>query len=260
MDKFQKSLILWSLTALAVILGIFMAVSIYQKLNTALTANTISFNGEGKVTSKPDIATVEFSILTEASTSKAAQDDNSGKSQKTTDFLKKQGIAGKDIKTTSYNIYPQYYYPRPIVYRSESSTLLPPVRAEQPKIVGYQVSQGFQIKIRNFDMLSGIIDGLISVGVNNVNNLGFSIDNLEQLKTEARAQAIADAKKKAGELKSQLGIRLGKIVNFSENAGAYPGPIAYEAKGLGGSVTAGPSLPPGENKITVDVILTYQIK
>ena len=261
MNNTYKTILFGSAVFFIIILTIFLIVSISQKLNTATTTNTVSFNGEGKVLAKPDIAIVEFSIITEAATSKAAQDDNSKKSQKVTEFLKKQGIEDKDVKTTSYNIYPKYSYPRPIIYnQSESNMPVPPERSDQPKIVGYQVSQSFQVKIRDFDKLSGIVDGLVSVGVNNVNNLGFSVEDPEKLKAEARAKAIADAKKKADELKNQIGIKLGKIVNFTEGYGGYPGIYYAEAKGMGGGDASGPSLPPGENEISVNVTLTYQIK
>ncbi len=102
---------------------------------------------------------------------------------------------------------------------------------------------------------------MVSVGVNNVNNLGFSVENPDKLKSEARAKAIADAKKKADELRGQINIKLGKIINFYENVGGYPGPYYMKAEGLGGGVGApGPSLPTGENVITVNVTITYQIK
>lgn len=242
------------LTALRVLIGllvisaIFVAVSINQKLNTAATTNTVSFSGEGKVLAKPDVAVIDFSIVTEAATSKAAQDANSEKSNKITDFLKKQKIEDKDIKTTSYNIYPQYEYPR---------------YGGVPRIKGYQVSQTIEVKIRNLENVSSVLDGVVTAGANQVGNLNFKIDDPEKLKAEARAKAIADAKKKADELKDQVGIKLGKIVNFSEGVSGYPVPM-YEtmAKGMGGGVGGGvvPSVPSGENEITVDVTITYQIK
>lgn len=260
MKNIHKTIFYWSAIALVSVLTIFLVVSVSQKLNTATTTNTVTFSGEGKVSAKPDVATLEFSIITEANASKVAQDDNSRKSQKVTDFLKKQGIEEKDIKTTLYNIFPKYSYPRPVIYNQSVPSIMPPEISDQPKIVGYQVSQGFWVKVRNFDKLSGVIDGLVANGVNNVNNLGFSIDEPEKLKSEARAKAIADAKGKANELKNQIGISLGKIINFSENTGGYPGPYYAEAKGMDGGGVAGPSLSPGENEITVNVTLTYQIK
>ncbi len=238
--------LLWAVLALVVILSLYFLVSINQKLNTAATTNTVSFSGEGKVLANPDVAMLDLAIVTEATTSKAAQDQNSAKSQALTDFLKKQGIAEKDIKTTGYNIYPQYSY-RP---------------SEKPTISGYQVNQSIQIKIRDLTNTDKVLDGVVSVGVNQINNLQLTIDSPEKLKAEARQKAITDAKNKADELEGQLGIRLGRIVNFSENIGGYPGPIMYakEVSGQGGMGGGGPSVPTGENEIVVSVTITYQIK
>jgi len=238
--------LIWSGTTVMVILALFLLASTNKVLNTAATTNTVSFSGEGKVVAKPDIAKVNLSIVTDALTSKAAQDENSKKSKAITDYLKKQNIDDKDIKTTGYNIYPQYKYPQ---------------YGGQPTITGYQVNQSMEVRVRDLDKVSNILDGVVGAGANVVNQLSFEIDNPDALKAEARAKAIADAKKKANELQSQVGISLGKIVNFSENTGGYPVPIYYDAKGMGmGGGGGGPSVPTGENEITVSVMITYQIK
>jgi uncharacterized protein YggE len=90
----------------------------------------------------------------------------------------------------------------------------------------------------------------------------FTIDDADKLKAEAREKAINDAKVKARELRGQLGVRLGRIVSFSENTGGYPMPM-YEMKGAAtgmGGGGGGPELPTGENEITVNVSITYEIK
>ena len=238
--------LIWSGTVVLVILAIFLLVSTNQIANTAATTNTVSFSGEGKVIAKPDVAKIQLSIVTEALVSKTAQDDNSKKSKAITDYLKKQNIDDKDIKTTGYNIYPQYKYPQ---------------YGGRPQITGYQVNQSLEVKIRNLDNASNILDGVVTAGANQIGGLSFEIDNPDALRAEARSKAITNAKKKANELQSQVGISLGKIINFSENTGGYPVPILYEAKGMGGDISnGGPSIPSGENEITVNVTLTYQIK
>ena len=237
--------LIWSGTAVTVILAIFLLASTNRVLNTAATTNTVSFNGEGKVLAKPNIAVISLSIVTEAVTSKIAQDDNSKKSKAVTDFLKSQNIEEKDIKTTGYNIYPQYRYPQ--YYK--------------PEIRGYQVNQTLEVKVRDLDKVSGILDGVVSAGVNQVNSLSFEIDDPESLKADARKKAIDDAKKKADELEDQLGVNLGKIVNFSESIGGIPVLIYYDkAIDLGGMGGGGPSVPVGENEIVINVTITYQIK
>ena len=253
MNNLQKTVLFWLGAAFLVVVSIFFLVDIKQMANTATTTNTVSFSGEGKISAKPDVAVTNLSIVTEAPTSKAAQDANSIKSKKVVDYLKSQNIADKDIKTMGYNIYPQYDY-TPCLRSSvpcDSST----------KIKNYQVAQSIEVKIRNLDDASKIIDGVVTAGANEVNQLSFTIDNPEALKEQARAMAIVDAKTKASNLKKQLGISLGRIINFTEGTTGYPMPYAYEKAmssdiGMGG----GPSLPSGENEITVNVSITYQIK
>lgn len=255
--------LIWAGTAVLVTLVAFLIVSVNRLVNTAMTANTVSFTGEGRIFATPDIAAISFSIVTEAVTSKAAQDANSEKSKKVVGFLKDQKIEEKDIKTTGYNISPKYSYPRPV-------PLPPGIQGQSypdveyydrnPKITGYQVVQSFEVKVRDLEKVSAILDGLVSAGANQVNNLGFQVDNIEKVKNEARGLAIKDAKEKASRLKKQIGIRLGKIVSYNEDSG-YP-PIylraeAFDKSGFGGD---GPEVPAGENEIIVNVTITYQIK
>ena len=243
MNNYYKYLI-WVGTFTLVALSLFLMAMTNQVVNTAKTANTISFSGEGQTLAKPDIAVISFSIITETATSKAAQDDNSAKSKTLADFLKEQGIEDKDIKTAGYNIYPQYRYPRD----------------EKPEIRGYQVNQTMEVKIRDLDKVSGVLDGVVSAGANQINSLSFQIDNPDLLRETARAKAIENAKMKANGLEKQLGIRLGRIVNFSESAGGFPGPVFYEKSLNAGMGGGGPALPAGENEIVINVTLTYQIK
>jgi uncharacterized protein YggE len=267
----QYKYLVWAGTGVLVILAIFLLTMIDHISNTATNANMISFSGEGKVFVKPDIAVISFSILTEAPTSKVAQDSNSQKSKKVVDFIKSQGIDDKDVKTTGYNVYPQYSYPQPMPMgvevqsypaKGSSGVAYPEYYPSNPKITGYQVNQSFEVKVRDLEKVSTILDGLVTAGANQVNNLGFQVDDIEKVKNEAREKAIEDAKAKANSLKKQLGIRLGKIVNFSEG-GYYP-PMYFKAEAMDTSGRGGggplPEIPAGENEVVINVTITYQIK
>jgi len=253
-----KPLINISVVAVAIFIA-FMVTEISHISNTATTTNTVSFSGEGKVTAKPDIAVISASVLTQAATSQTAQNQNTQKSNSVTDFLKNQGIADKDIKTSGYNVYPQYGSTRPCPV--SGSGMMYPCSVNQQIITSYQVSQSFEIKIRDLTKVGAILAGLATAGANQVNNLGLKIENPEALQNQARQLAIDNAKKKATDLEKQVGISLGKIVNFSEGAN---GTIYYDAKvmsaGVGGGAPTPPDISPGENDIVVDVNITYQIK
>ena len=124
-------------------------------------------------------------------------------------------------------------------------------------LVGYEIRQSLEVKIRDMSKIGTILDKGVQAGANDVSNLRFTIDNEEELKKQARGQAVEKAKNKAKELSSQLGVSLGKIVSFSENYNTpyYKG--MYIGEGMGGADV--PSIEAGENKITIAVTITYEI-
>jgi len=216
----------------------------------------VAVSGEGRVASKPDIARITGTIVTEKEDLKAAQDDNSIKSKAVTDYLKSQGVEDKDIKTVAYNIFPQYSYPPPCFGP------VCPLETQRPRIIGYQVRNSLEVTIRDISKAGAILSGVVGAGVNEVGGVSFTIENPEALKAQARGMAIADAEAKARTLAKNLDHRLGKIVSFNEG-GSFPMPIflgreaAVDGKGGGGFE---PAIEPGESEIVVIVNVTYEFK
>ena len=246
MEPLQKKIFGWSVVFLTIVGAACLLALTDRTLNTATTTNTVSFSGTGSVVAKPDIAIVSVTILTEGGTSKAAQDDNSRKSQAVVKFLEDEGVEERDIKTSGYNVNPRYTYPR----------------GGTPRIDGYQVRQSIEVKIRDLDNADTILDGVVSAGANQVSGLNLTIDDPEGLQEEARAKAIADAKEKAKNLEKQLGISLGRIINFTE--GHDGGIVQFrsleaDALDIGGAELA-PKISIGENEIFSNVTITWQIK
>lgn len=208
--------------------------------------NTIVVSETGEVYVKPDLAVISFSVVNEAKTVSEAMAKNTEKMNKVIETVKNQGVEEKDLKTISFNIYPRYEY-----YEKTGKRVL----------VGYEVTQELQVKIRDLTKIGTIIETATSAGANEIGNLALTVDKEDEFKKEARAQAVEKAKAKALELASQLGIKLGKIINFSENYYIpYLGQTEYMAKeGVRGGAPAAPSIETGENKISVSVVITYEI-
>ena len=216
----------------------------------------VSFQGDGKVTAKPDVAKLQITVISDNKILSYAEEDNTKRANAVIGFLKKQGIAEKDIKTTSYSVSPQYSYPRPCFGPGPC----PPV--ERTKIIGYQIYNALDITIRDVAKVSDILDGVVESGVDQISNLQFTIDEPDELKAEARGKAVADARKKAERLAKQLGKRVGKIAAFSESGGSPPIIFGREAMlGKGGEGPApAPQIEPGENEIAVSVNITYELR
>ena len=130
------------------------------------------------------------------------------------------------------------------------------------KITGYTANQSINIKIRAVDDANNVRKGLADIGITNISGPTFSIDNEDGLKDEARAKAIEKAREKAKVLAKQLHVRLGDVVSFSENSGGYPVPMykSMDVAMSAGVSESAPNLPKGENTISSNVTITYEIK
>ncbi|HUD09859.1 MAG TPA: SIMPL domain-containing protein, partial [Patescibacteria group bacterium] len=167
--------------------------------------------------------------------------------------LKKLGIADKDIKTTDYSINPNY-----------SNEVVPVMGGSgQQAITGYTVTQNLEVKVKPIDKANKVVDTATADGANLVGGINFTFsDDLQKtLDQQATQQAVNDAKDKAQSLANVSGIHLGKIVNVVENSN-QPRPLMMSA-GIAGSNAVQTSTPPtnvtpGENSLTVDVVLYYE--
>lgn len=218
-----------------------------------LQKDTITVSGKGEVMVKPDIATVSFGVTAENLDVAKAQTEATTKMNGIIDLLKSKGVAEKDIKLTNYNIYPRYDYVQ--------ATTLYPYTGKQV-LAAYVVSQTVEVKIRDISKAGEILSGAGALKVTDVSGLNFTVDKEDAVKDEARALAIADAKDQAKILAKNLGVKLVKITAFSES-GNYPiyyGMNKSMALGVGGDSEIAPQVPMGENKITSNVSITYEIR
>jgi hypothetical protein len=230
--------------------------------------NTITVSGHGEEVAVPDIATFSFSVVSDKATVAQAQTDATKKINDITAYLTGAGVDKKDIQTSDYSVYPQYEYQNAVCPTSapsysggvSSAIYCPPGKQV---LKGYEVRQTTTIKVRDTAKAGDLLTGVGSKGATEVSSLNFTFDKPEMVQDAARNKAIADAKDKADALAKQLGVKLVRIVSYNEN-GNYPGPIYYsKAMGMGGATDSAPASPEisvGQNKITSDVTVTYEIR
>jgi len=185
-------------------------------------------------------------LQTEDKSVAKAQKDNTDKMNTVIEKLKKDfNIDGKDIQTANYNIYPQYDWTN-----------------NRQILRAYQVSQSVNVKIRDLTKISDILNVVGQAGLNEVSGLTFDVDEPENLKQQARELAIKNAQEKAESLAKIAGVKLGKVISFSEYAD-NSGPIPYESyalKGMGvGGGGAAPMVETGSTEITITANVEYEI-
>ena len=126
--------------------------------------------------------------------------------------LKTAGVDAKDIQTSGFSVNPQYLYPD-----KDADGNTPP-----PRITGYQVQNGVNVKVRKLADLGGILDKIVTVGANTINGVSFSVDDPAKLLDEARKAAFADAEAKAKTYADAAGVGLGKVLTIAEGSDAAP--------------------------------------
>ncbi len=219
----------------------------FDFIGVPVERNTITINGDGKVVGKTDVAEVDMGMTIEKPTVAEAQAENTKVMNQLNAALKAAGIAEADVQTTAYNVNPNYDW-----------------NNGKQKLRSYSVTQNVHVKIRALDKVGDILGTAGSLGANQIGGISFGIDDPQKLKDQARAKAIDDAKRKALSLSQAAGIRLVRVVSFSESyGGTTPPPVYYDkmAFGMGGAPeAASPTVNAGSNDITANVSITYEIQ
>ena len=218
--------------------------------------NTINVSGEGEVFAVADIAEFSFSVVEEKETVTEAQEIAAQRVNSILDFLKKSDVKETDIKTTNYNVYPRYEFVR----ENCSGGICPP--GGERVLKGFEVSQSISVKVRDTEDAGTVLSGIGERGATNVSGLSFTIDDEDDLQEEARKIAIEDAQVKAKQLAKDLDVKLVRVVSFSEFGNSprfktFAVPEMAVMDSVGGGI---PEIPVGENKITSNVSITYEIR
>lgn len=209
---------------------------------------TITVAGFGKINGNNDIAMTTMGYSNTDKDVAKAQADNKKVMDQIFAELKKIGVEDKDLQS-NYSIYPDYNYT--------------PDRGQELK--GYRVSNSLTIKIRNLSKISEVLSLAGKYGATEVNGLSFTIDEPENLKSQARDKALLDAKTKAAHLANVLGLRLGGVITYNEYEGGgdfYQPQVMMKdsigGMGMGGAAPA--AISAGSKDVSMNVNVTYEVQ
>ena len=202
----------------------------------------ISVTGEAQIAAPPDLATIDAGVATDAKTAREASDVNNAAMGKVLLALKGANIDEKDYQTSRLSLQPQYATNR-------SSGASP--------IVGYRASNRVTVKIHDVTKVAGVIDVLVGAGANDVGNISFSVSQASKLLDDARAQAIADARRKAEIYAKAAGVTLGAPLAISEEGAPHP---VFRSKMVAGMAVSPTPIAQGEETLSISVSVTWAIK
>lgn len=202
----------------------------------------ITVVGLGEVSAKPDMARVTIGVVTQAASASDSLRQNSAAVEKVFATLKEFRIADEDIQTSNFSIGPEYHYGR---------------SGEPPRLTGYRVTNEVRVAVRRIADLGKLLDEVVAAGSNQVNQVGFDIDEAASLRDAARRLAIADARRKANLYAQEAGVQIGQVLSVEELSGPVAMPqIAYA---MAEEARAVP-IAPGRQLITQELRVRFAIE
>ncbi|HOX21367.1 MAG TPA: SIMPL domain-containing protein [Candidatus Paceibacterota bacterium] len=258
-EKNSKHLVHLSLSLfllVAAVVGAIWGWSVYKDAKSPVGVSTITVTAEGKSVVKPDLAIINFSVVTQGANPQTIQKTNDEKMAKAINYLKQAGVDEKDIKTLSYNLDPQYNYSW--CNSGDSSIYCP------PQLAGYMLTQQVELKLRDLTKVGEVVGTLPNNGVNQISSISFTVDNDDAPKMEARKQAIEKAMTQATAMAKAAGIKLSRIVSISESSLYAPTPYRNQSAKVmdasGAGISESSPIQTGSQEITIDISITYEIK
>ena len=202
--------------------------------------------GQGQAAIAPDMAWLDLSVMREADTARAALDQANEAVAGVIAALKQAGIEPRDLQTSGLSINPRYVYPQ----NNDG---------QPPRIVGYQVSNSLNVRVRDLARLGEVIDRAVTLGVNQGGGIRFDNDDPKEAIAQARKAAVAEAREKAQTLAEAAGVTLGQVIEISESAPAMPPIPMAKAMRMEAAQDAAVPIEAGENTYRVHVGVIYEI-
>ena len=240
LSKINPNQILFSLASLLLIALVIVVSMVASKVNNNYPPS-VGFSAVGSASITPDGIKLSGSANTLARTSSAGLSEIAKIGESIRQVLAANNVDKKNISSANLSIYPEYSY-TPTGSRN---------------LLGYRVSQGYEVVLEDGKAAGGVIDQLISATGDKfqINSISSFVTDLESVTKSAREDAIAKAKIKAQDYAQLTGKKLGKILSINESGSEAPVmPMATSKEALGTSFDM------GSTKVEVSLFVSWELK
>lgn len=156
--------------------------------------NTVFVSAEGKFESAPDTALIQFNISAQADNAKVAYEQAAKEAETARQVLRANGIDPKAAEIGFFSLNPQYDWKNP-----------------KHKVIGYQVTSSVSLKLKDFSKIGPITQQLADADVSGSQSLNYTLDNVDEAKSKAVADAYRRARASAQSLAVAAGRTLGEL-------------------------------------------------
>ncbi|WP_256758321.1 SIMPL domain-containing protein [Cohnella sp. WQ 127256] len=218
---------------------------------TTTSAYTVTVGATGSIMVEPDVAYLNLAVETRGSKAADAQQANATKFavvEKT--LYEKFAIDKKDVKTTSFDVQPEYNY----------------TEKDGRVLKGYVAVHSIQITYRKLPEIGKLFDALTAAGANRLDGVQFSTEKKDQYELDALKKAMDNAAARAGVLATSAKRQLKGVVNIVQGGGSSI-PINYYANDSAQmklmatpESAASSSVQSGQIEISTQVTVQYEMQ
>jgi len=229
-------------TVFATLLALFLTVPlISQQLDTR---RMVSVEGEAEALATPDMATISIGVVSEGKVAVDVQRDNADRIRKVLAALGKLGIESKDVQTTTVSLEPIYNW------RPEGKR----------EFVRYQMRNSVVVTVRDLAKVSSVITVGVDQGGNEVGSISFGLSTLQAVRDSVRIAACKNAQRKALDMATAVGAKLGKVTALSESGGWQGPQPMYRAMAMEQDMKAEPTISAGELHVRVTISASFELE
>jgi hypothetical protein len=216
-----------------------MSVAQAQESPARSAPASLRVHGAATISVEPDQAQFDIGVVTQASTAKAATDQNAGRSSALVRALR-TAFPQVSIKGVNFSVNPNYQYPK----------------EGTPTIAGYTATNTVRLLLNDLSKLQTVIDIAIQSGANSINRLSFTLRDENSARGMVLAAAALQAQSGAEALAASLNLRLMKLRTVDESQPVIVSP-AREFSFENIQSTALAPISPGTIDAHADVDLTW---
>ena len=204
---------------------------------------SISTSAVGETSVVPDRAMISVAVESQGQTAAAAGAANAQLQTKVIDAVKAAGVAAAQIRTSGYNVFPDYTQA---------------TGGKGPRISGYRAHNTVQVEVRNLESVGKVIDAVLAAGATNLGGLSLFASNTDAARREALQKAVAKARADAEVAAAAAGGSLGALLELSTEPFATPRPIMLQAAMADARMAAPTPVEAGEMTVQAVVHVRWQ--
>jgi uncharacterized protein YggE len=223
------------LVRLSFMVGLFTAEARGQITFFPDQVRSISVTGYGSIVTRPDLAVVSLGAF--------ALDTNLGKAKESVDSVINRLVAlasqlkmpREDLVTSSVYVSPEY------------------IDNDPQKFRGYEVTRSLSLTVRDLSLLPRLLDGAVEAGANRDFNVTLKASREVDLKQQALAAAIDDARAHAEFAAKKFHVDIGAVRSINLNKAAY----STQASGANYNAGITATFLPGDVRTDAEVSVSF---